>query len=75
MNNPMDTFKDYLSLNLFCRSRTLALALESCVSCGKVVDRFTDKMSRQEFGNSGLCQCCQDKFFSEDFSEDMSGEG
>jgi hypothetical protein len=69
--NVMDTFKDNLSLNLFGRARTLALALESCVSCGKSADRFTDKLSQQEFGISGLCQCCQDKFFS----EDMSNEG
>jgi hypothetical protein len=67
----MDTFKDNLSLNLFGRVRTLALALELCVKCGKAADKFTDKLSRQEFGISGLCQCCQDKFFS----EDMSNEG
>jgi hypothetical protein len=80
MNNAMDTFKDNLSLNLFGRERTLALALESyvrfnralesCVSCGKVADRFTDKLSRQEFGISGKCQDCQNRFFCEDMSDE-----
>jgi len=68
--NAMDNFKDNLSLNLFGRSRTLAVAGAACVACGKAADRFTDELSRKEFGISGLCQCCQDRFFCEDMGDE-----
>jgi hypothetical protein len=37
-----------------------------CPFCEKTVDvhEFRDKESRKEFKISGLCQRCQDKFFS-----------
>jgi hypothetical protein len=62
----MDTFKDDLTLNLFGRSRTLALAGGACVMCGKPADNFRDELSRKEFGISGVCQRCQDQVFTED---------
>jgi hypothetical protein len=72
--NAVNNSKDNQNLNRPRRSRSLVLAVELCVSCGKAADKFTDftdKRSSFYFGISGLCQCCQDKFFS----EDMSNEG
>lgn len=60
MNNISD-FTD----NLFGRSRTLAIAGESCVSCGKTANTFRDELCRKEFDISGLCQFCMDRFFTE----------
>ena len=69
----MNNFKDTLSLNLFGLSRkTWAVASKTCVKCGKSANRFADELSKKEFGISGFCQGCQDKFF---FCEDMSDEG
>lgn len=34
-----------------------------CSACGKEVKGFKDRLSAQEFRNSGLCQGCQDNFF------------
>ena len=38
-----------------------------CPFCGKKVNpaEFKDELSLREFGISGLCQECQDKFFAE----------
>jgi len=55
---------DDLSLAMFGRSRSVAKAGCSCVSCGGRADKFTDEISRREFGISGLCQKCQDSVFS-----------
>lgn len=39
-----------------------------CPFCEAVVNvnDFQDELSKKEFGISGLCQRCQDKFFKED---------
>jgi hypothetical protein len=37
-----------------------------CPFCGKTVGEFRDALSEKEFSISGLCQECQDKFFTED---------
>jgi hypothetical protein len=55
---------DDLSLAMFGRSRTVAKAGCSCVSCGGRADKFTDEISKREFGISGMCQTCQDSIFS-----------
>jgi len=49
---------------------TKGVAGAACVACGKAADRFTDELSRKEFGISGLCQCCQDRFFCEDMGDE-----
>jgi hypothetical protein len=69
--NVVNNSKDNQNLNRPRRRRPLVLAVELCMSCGKAADKFTDKCSSFYFGISGLCQCCQDKFFN----EDMSNEG
>lgn len=63
--NAVDNFKDVISLKLFGRSRTLAVAGGLCVSCGKPATDFRDDLSRKEFDISGLCQVCQGNFFVE----------
>ena len=68
--NAMDTFKDDLALNIFGRSRTLALAGASCVACGKPATEFRDELSRKEFCISGMCQRCQDLVFTEDMRDE-----
>ena len=68
--NAMDKFKDDLALNLFGRSRTLAVVGKSCVSCGKPATNFRDELSRKEFGISGLCEKCQDLVFSEPLDDE-----
>lgn len=62
----MDSHKDDLALNLFGRSRTVSLAANQCVACGKPATDFRDELSRKEFGITGFCQVCQDNFFGED---------
>lgn len=34
-----------------------------CVSCGQDASRFSDRVSKQEYAISGLCQGCQDGAF------------
>lgn len=59
----MQNFLDSMSMNIFGRSRTLAKAGSSCVSCGKPAIKFKDKLSEREFYISSLCQECQNKIF------------
>jgi uncharacterized CHY-type Zn-finger protein len=68
--NAMDNFKDEMSLNLFGRSRTLAIAGAQCVACGRPATEFRNELSRKEFGISGLCQHCQDRFFDEPMEDE-----
>ena len=67
----MDTFNDTLSINLFAQSRLAwCVASKTCGECGCTATRFTDELSRKEFGISGVCQCCQDLIFCEDMSDE-----
>ncbi len=59
----IDKFLDEMSMGIFGRHRSLALAGQGCVSCGKPATEFKDALSRKEYGLSGLCQACQDKVF------------
>ena len=61
--NDMEDFKEAMSLNLFGRSRNIALANGQCVKCGEFNLEFRDELSRKEYGISSLCQCCQDGIF------------
>lgn len=54
-----------ISLDLFGRSRTLAMAGCACVTCGKSAENFRDEISRREYSISGMCQACQDIVFVE----------
>lgn len=62
-NPAMANFLDNLSMNLHGRYRSVAIAGQSCVSCGGRADKFRDALSEKEFGISGLCQKCQDSVF------------
>ena len=62
MNN-RDLAKEAMSLNLFGRSRLIAIAGKGCVKCGGPAVDFRDEISRKEYGISGLCQCRQDSIF------------
>lgn len=61
---------DDMSINLFGRSVTLALAGAQCVSCGGSATEFRDSLSRKEWNISGMCQHCQDRFFDEDMTDE-----
>lgn len=41
-----------------------------CVNCHGPALSFTDKISRQEYSISGICQNCQDEIFKE-IEEDL----
>ena len=68
--NDIEKFKDNLSNQLFGRSRILAIAGKSCVSCGSTAVWFRDKISEREYQISGLCQKCQDRFFCESIEDE-----
>ncbi len=63
MMNELEQFKEDSAMSLFGRSRSLAIAGNSCVKCGESATDFRDELSRKEFGISGLCQSCQDGIF------------
>ena len=63
MMNELELAKEAMSLNLYGRSRTIALAAGQCVKCGKYNLEFRDELSRKEYRISGLCQSCQDAIF------------
>ncbi|MBC8395088.1 MAG: hypothetical protein H8E05_00160 [Bacteroidetes bacterium] len=52
-----------MSLDLYGRSRSIALASGQCVKCGEFNLEFKDEPSRREYRISALCQCCQDGIF------------
>ncbi len=54
---------DEMSLTLFGRSRSLAMAGNGCVKCGKPSTDFRDEVSRKEYTITGFCQTCQDEFY------------
>tara|TARA_R110000803_G_scaffold94110_9_gene161625 strand:- start:3579 stop:3797 length:219 start_codon:yes stop_codon:yes gene_type:complete len=55
---------DAMSKQAFGISRTEAKEGATCVFCKKSADKFTDKLSKTEYGISGLCQVCQDEVFN-----------
>lgn len=58
----MLNFKDFME------SAAIARASSMCPFCGKTVHEsdFHDTLSVKEFGISGMCQACQDDFFTEE---------
>ena len=64
--NELELAKEAMSLNLYGRSRSIALAAGQCVKCGEFNLEFRDELSRKEYGISGLCQPCQDGIFGEE---------
>jgi hypothetical protein len=65
MMNELELAKEAMSLNLYGRSRSIALAAGQCVKCGEFNLEFRE-LSRKEYGISGLCQSCQDGIFGEE---------
>ena len=67
--SPMEQFKENMAMQMFGRSRILAIAGNSCVKCGQGATKFSDELSRKEFGISGFCQTCQDEVFATDSNQ------
>ena len=64
--NKLEQFQDDMAVNLFGRSKVLAVAGGQCVKCGfphNLRSDFRDALSHKEYGISGLCQTCQDEIF------------
>jgi|TARA_Y100000310_G_C20331837_1_gene645650 hypothetical protein len=59
----MQQFKDQMAINMFGRSITESQGENICVTCGEEASEFTDTLSRNEYGISGMCQRCQDETF------------
>lgn len=55
---------DVVTKKAFGRSRTESKENSICVICGSDAIKFRDAISRREYGISGMCQICQDGFFS-----------
>jgi hypothetical protein len=55
----VESFLSRFSKATFDRERSF----EECVSCGSRNLIFRDKLSKQEYGISRLCQTCQDDIF------------
>ena len=72
--NELNTFKEETAFRLFGRSRSLAIAGNGCVKCGKTATDFRDELSRKEYSISGLCQPCQDSIFGGPEDDDEKGE-
>ena len=66
MLSKLDQFKEDMGMQMFGRSRTVAMHNGQCVKCGEFNLEFKDEISRKEYGISGLCQCCQDIVFGSD---------
>jgi hypothetical protein len=64
----INKFLDELSTAVFGKSRSSAIAEDTCVACKKDAKEFKDELCAREFTISGLCQVCQDRTFS--ISED-----
>ena len=63
MMNELELAKEAMSLNLYGRSRAIAIAGGQCVKCGQPAIDFRDQLSQKEYGISGFCQSCQDEIF------------
>lgn len=46
-------------------ARRTALESRTCSACGSEANEFRDQKSSVEYGLSGMCQDCQDAFFTE----------
>lgn len=56
-----DGIKNFLD-NMF--DRTNKIENNKCVSCGGDAIEFDDEESRREYKLSGMCQHCQNEFFT-----------
>jgi len=59
----LEQYKENLSMKLFGRSYTLAIAGNQCVECGKRADKFRNAISAKEYQLAATCQHCQDKYW------------
>ena len=65
MKSPqMESELDILSLDMFGVKRSDSLRNGLCVICKGPATDFEDALSRKEYGISGMCQKCQDAFFT-----------
>ena len=66
-NANLQKFIDEYLKKLFGRTRTKAKIEKVCVICDKgiKIEGFKNQTSIEKYEISGLCQKCQDEFFSE----------
>lgn len=55
---------DEMSSSTFGRTRTEAIELGLCLTCGTPAKDFNDKKAEREYTISGSCQVCQDRVFN-----------
>jgi hypothetical protein len=48
-----------------------AVARKMCIACQKAATVFRDDTSAREYAQSGLCQACQDRIFSQGDQDDQ----
>jgi hypothetical protein len=59
----LEKMLDTTTQSIFGRKRTDSIKSDTCVTCGKLADKFRDELSVKEFTISGMCQTCQDSVF------------
>jgi hypothetical protein len=59
----LQNFVDEFGKTVFGISNTEATTKNICIICKKDANEFKDRLSRDEYGISGLCQECQDGIF------------
>ncbi len=56
---------DKMSLMVYGRKRSEAIATGICVVCGEKAESFDDLIARNEYYISGMCQECQYETFKD----------
>lgn len=54
---------DSVAKRFYGRTNTEALKDQICVDCGKPATEFKDRISKQDYLITGLCQQCQDDMY------------
>lgn len=60
----IETSLEDLSMEIFGRSFSLALAGNACVKCGKPATEFTNELSRAEYKITAMCETCQNEYYN-----------
>lgn len=62
----LQKLKDDAARSIGGRTKAEAHEQAVCVFCQGAVTGFRDALSSKEYGISGMCQSCQDDFFTEE---------
>ena len=57
---------EQVSKAFLAKPRSEAFGTNTCVMCAGPAIHFKDALSKKEYSLSGICQTCQDSFFTED---------